>query len=91
MAKTQTFATPVKARTNSCRKSAGYVFVEGSVQRLDAGRLDLGVVRDSTLDATNDYETFVEVFETVVSRGFANSGLQLILKGKPLGASAKTA
>ncbi len=68
-----------------------YVFVEGSMQRLDGGRLDLGVVRDSTLDATNDYETFVEVFETVVSRGFANSGLQLILKGKPLGASAKTA
>ena len=72
-------------------KMVAYVFVEGSMQRLDGGRLDLGVVRDSTLDATNDYETFVEVFETVVSRGFANSGLQLILKGKPLGASAKTA
>jgi len=29
--------------------------VTGTFQFLDGGRLDLGVVRDSTLDATNDY------------------------------------
>jgi hypothetical protein len=37
-------------------KVVWYLFVEGSIQFLDGGRLDLGVVRDSTLDATNDYE-----------------------------------
>jgi hypothetical protein len=31
--------------------------------------LDLGVVRDATLDATNDYELFVEPFEGVAFRG----------------------
>jgi hypothetical protein len=45
------------------------LYVEGSFQFLDGGRLDLGVVRDSVLDATNDYETFVEPFEAVAFRG----------------------
>jgi hypothetical protein len=54
------------------------MFPEGSMQFLDGGRLDLGVVRDSTLDATNDYETFVETFEGLADRGFANSALQLV-------------
>ena len=45
------------------------LYVEGSFQFFDGGRLDLGVVRDSLLDATNDYETFVEPFETVAFRG----------------------
>lgn len=30
---------------------------------LDGGTLDLGVVRDSTLNATNDFQVFGEVFE----------------------------
>lgn len=34
----------------------------GTAVRLDGGTLDLGVVRDSTLNATNDYQTFVEEF-----------------------------
>lgn len=45
------------------------LYPEGTYQFLDGGRLDLGVVRDSTLDATNDYETFVETFESVAMRG----------------------
>jgi hypothetical protein len=48
---------------------AWFLFVEGTFQYLDGGRLDLGVVRDSLLDATNDYETFVEVFEGLALRG----------------------
>ncbi len=36
-----------------------YLFPEGSMQFLDGGTLDLGIVRDSLLDATNDLETFV--------------------------------
>ena len=45
------------------------LYVEGTFQFLDGGRLDLGVVRDSILDATNDYETFVEPFESIAFRG----------------------
>ena len=36
------------------------LYPEGSFQFLDGGRLDLGVVRDSTLDSSNDFETFVD-------------------------------
>jgi hypothetical protein len=45
------------------------LFVEGSFQYLDGGNLDLGVVRDSLLDSSNDWEAFVEVFETAAFRG----------------------
>jgi hypothetical protein len=45
-----------------------YVFPEGSVQFLDGGTLDLGVVRDSRTNAANRYETFVETFEGVAKR-----------------------
>jgi hypothetical protein len=59
-------------------KMVWYCFPEGAIQFLDGGRLDLGVVRDSTLDATNDYETFVEPFESVAFRGFTGGALQLV-------------
>ncbi len=46
------------------------------------------MVRDSLLDATNDYETFVEVFENVAFRGVeAYQVQQLVL---PNGGSAGT-
>jgi hypothetical protein len=61
----------------SAAKVVWYFFAEGQIQLLDAGRLDLGVVRDSTLDATNDYETFIEVFESIAFRGFAKGAWQL--------------
>lgn len=48
---------------------AWLLFPEGTFQFLDGGRLDLGVVRDSTLDATNSYETFTETFEGAAFRG----------------------
>lgn len=67
-----------------------YLFPEGSMQFLDGGRLDLGVVRDSTLDATNDYETFVETFEGLAYRGFASGALQLISTISATGASTGT-
>jgi hypothetical protein len=40
-----------------------YLFAPGTWLFLDMGRLDLGVVRDSTLNATNDFQTFYETFE----------------------------
>lgn len=38
------------------------LWAPGTIIELDGGTLDLGVVRDSTLNATNDYQTFVEPF-----------------------------
>ena len=67
-----------------------YLFIDGTVQFLDGGRLDLGVVRDSTLDATNDYETFVETFEGIANRGFTGGVWQLVSKLIPNGASTGT-
>jgi hypothetical protein len=71
-------------------KMAWYMYPEGQLQRLDAGRLDLGVVRDSTLDATNDYETFVEVFESIAFRGYAKGCVQFVSTLCPSGGSGGT-
>lgn len=46
-----------------------YVFAPGSFIHLDAGMLDLGLVRDSTLISTNDFIMFTEVFENVAFVG----------------------
>jgi hypothetical protein len=43
--------------------------IEGSFLFLDGGQLDLGIVRDSTLVRTNDYQTFSETFESAVRVG----------------------
>jgi len=45
------------------------LFAPGTFLRADAGTLDLGVVRDSTLNSTNDYQNFVETFEGIVMPG----------------------
>lgn len=67
---------------------AWFLFVEGTFQFLDGGRLDLGVIRDSTLDATNDYETFVEPFEGLAFRGLEAIQCQSTIL--PSGGSAGT-
>jgi hypothetical protein len=64
-----------------------YFFPTGAVAFLDGGRLDLGVVRDSTLDATNDYETFIESFEAIDNRIFAKGVWQILSSVKATGAS----
>jgi len=46
------------------------VYPEGTYQFLDGGQLDLGVVRDSTLNAQNKMQLFAETFEAVAPRGF---------------------
>lgn len=46
-----------------------YLFAEGTFLFLDGGTLDLGLVRDSSLNAVNDYKMFVETFEAVAMRG----------------------
>jgi hypothetical protein len=45
------------------------MFPEGSFLFLDGGTLDLGVQRDGTMIADNEYATFVETFEGVAKIG----------------------
>ena len=45
------------------------MYPEGSFFFFDGGRLDLGLVRDSTLNEKNDYQIFMETFENVGFRG----------------------
>lgn len=46
-----------------------YLFSEGSFLFLDGGTLDLGIVRDSTLNAQNNYRIFAETFEALAYVG----------------------
>lgn len=46
-----------------------YMFPEGSYLFLDGGSLDLGIVRDSTLNSTNDFQIFAETFENIAFVG----------------------
>jgi hypothetical protein len=59
---------------------AWFLFVEGSFQFLDGGRLDLGIIRDSLTSATNDFQTFVESFETAAFRGLECYQVQSTIK-----------
>lgn len=66
----------------------GLMWIEGTIQFLDGGQLDLGVVRDSLLDSTNDWECFTETFEAIAMRGLEVFQLQHTVK--PTGGSAGT-
>ena len=44
-------------------------YAPGTFVRLDGGSIDLGIVRDSTLNLTNDFQTFAETFEGVCMPG----------------------
>jgi len=46
-----------------------FLYPEGSFLFLDGGTLDLGIVRDSILNNTNDYQMFAETFEAVAFIG----------------------
>jgi len=45
------------------------LYVEGEFLHLDGGVLELGIVRDSTLNSTNDFQVFGETFENVARIG----------------------
>lgn len=51
------------------------VFAEGAFIHVDSGSLELGLVRDSTLNSTNDFQLFGETFENVALLGPAQSAL----------------
>lgn len=63
-----------------------YLFAEGTWQFLDGGRIDVGVVRDSALNSTNDYQIWREDFEGVAKRG--NESLKVTVTTAPTGLSA---
>jgi hypothetical protein len=46
-----------------------FLYPEGSWLHLDAGVLELGIVRDSTLNSTNDFQIFGETWENVAFVG----------------------
>lgn len=53
------------------------LFTSGSWLFLDGGSLDLGLVRDSTLNARNRYRQFSETFEGVADRGVESLRLNI--------------
>ena len=64
------------------------LFAEGDWLFLDGGTLDLGVVRDSTLNAANRFQTFSESFEFPAFRGIES--IHLAIAVQPTGQSAAT-
>lgn len=65
-----------------------YFYAEGTWQFLDGGRIDLGVVRDSTLNSKNKYQIWREDFEGIAKRGAES--LKVTVTAKPTGMSAGT-
>lgn len=65
-----------------------YLFSEGTFLFLDGGTLDLGLVRDSQLNGTNDYKIFLETFEAVAKVGIES--LRVTTPVAIAGASAAT-
>jgi len=64
------------------------LYVEGDWILLDGGTLDLGLVRDSTLNMRNRYQVFSESFEGVAFRGLES--LRVVMPLVPNGASSGT-
>lgn len=67
-----------------------YLFSEGSFLHLDGGTLDLGLVRDSTLNSTNEFTTFAEDFENVAFIGQESLEIQFTLHPDGSYAAAKS-
>ena len=61
------------------------LFPEGTFLHLDGGTLELGIVRDSTLNSTNDYQVFGETFENVARIGPTQAARWLSLDICPVG------
>lgn len=66
-----------------------FLFPEGTFTFLDGGTMDIGLIRDSTLNATNKYQTFVEPFEGLAKRGYES--LQVTVPIRATGVSVAAA
>lgn len=64
------------------------LFVEGTWLYLDGGEMDMGVVRDSTLNGQNRFQTFSESFEIAAFRGIESLAVHMAVE--PTGQSAAT-
>ena len=56
-----------------------YLFAPGTFVRLDGGTLDVGIVRDSTLNGTNDLQIFSEQWVQVCMVGLESLRLEISL------------
>jgi hypothetical protein len=56
-----------------------YLFAPGTFVRLDAGTLDVGLIRDSALNGTNDLQLFSEQWVQVCKVGIESLRLELTL------------
>jgi hypothetical protein len=81
--------TPGAAAVDWPRQIVFWIFSPGTFAFLDGGRLEVGVVRDSNLNDTNDLEIFSEGFEGIAFRGLTS--LQVVANVRPNGLSAGTA
>lgn len=61
-----------------------YLYASGTFLHLDAGTLDLGLVRDSVLNANNNFRMFSEVFENIAMVGVES--LEIDMSLQPTGA-----
>lgn len=66
----------------------GYLFHDGAYRVIDAGSLDIGLYRDSTLNDTNDAEMFMEEFWNVIFQGW--EAVRVTFSACPDGTSAGT-
>jgi hypothetical protein len=66
----------------------GILYPEGEWLALDGGTLDLGLVRDSALNARNRYQQFTESWEGTAFRGLES--LRTVFQVRPTGASVGT-
>lgn len=66
----------------------GILYPEGEWLALDGGTLDLGLVRDSSLNARNRYQQFTETWEGTAFRGLES--LRTVFEVRPTGASVGT-
>lgn len=64
------------------------LFQEGSWLYLDGGELNIGLVRDSELNADNRFQTFSESFEIAANRGIESMSVNMAVQ--PTGQSAAT-
>ncbi len=64
------------------------LYPTGTWAFLDGGSLDLGLVRDSTLNAKNRYRQFMETFEGAAMRGVES--LRLVMEVQPTGQTSGT-
>lgn len=68
-----------------------YIFAPGTFVRLDGGTLDVGIVRDSALNGTNNLQIFAEEWIQVAKVGIESVRANITLCPSGTGPAAKTA